>query len=173
MKRPGVRKGILIAGVLVVVAVILAGAAGLFSDSSSRPSGTTGAPRSLSASFGAPSETDRLPGTKIARGTVGRWGMSDAVGPLAVGEGREDGMLLPGASVASPATQQLLDEEAKRIVETAEQEVVDLLERERHRLDALVGALLERETLDQPDAYRVAGIEAPAPGAEREAEALT
>ena len=56
----------------------------------------------------------------------------------------------------SPATQQTVDAETRRIVETAEQEVIDLLERERPRLDALAQALLDHETLDQPEAYRVA-----------------
>jgi cell division protease FtsH len=37
-----------------------------------------------------------------------------------------------------------------------------LLERERARLEALAGALLDKETLDQPDAYRIAGLEPPA-----------
>src|SRR6188472_560782 len=92
--------------------------------------------------------------TKIARGMVSRWGMSDAIGPLAIGEGREDaGSLTPGGSPASPATHQAVDEEARRIVETAEREVMDLLERERPRLDALAHAVLDHETLDQADAY--------------------
>jgi cell division protease FtsH len=91
---------------------------------------------------------------------VGRWGMSDEIGPLAVTNGREDGLLLPGAVVASPATQERVDREVQRIVESAEEEVVDLLTTERARLDALARALLERETLDQSDAYRVAGVEA-------------
>ena len=118
---------------------------------------------------GAESDIQHL--TQIARGMVGRWGMSEAVGPLAVSDGRQDGMLLPGATPPSPAVQKLVDEEVRRIVETAEQEVAELLERERHRLDALAHALLERETLDQPDAYQVAGVEPPAFDAEREAKA--
>jgi cell division protease FtsH len=84
--------------------------------------------------------------------------MSDAIGPLALGEGREDGALLPGGSPVSPTTKQIVDEEARRIVETAEHEVIDLLERERPRLDALAHALLQRETLDQPEAYQVAAV---------------
>jgi cell division protease FtsH len=104
-------------------------------------------------------ESDIQQLTKIARGMVARWGMSDAIGPLAIGDGREDaGSLTPGGSPASPATQQAVDEEARRIVEDAEREVMDLLERERPRLDALAHALLRRETLDQPEAYRVAGV---------------
>ena len=79
-----------------------------------------------------------------------RWGMSDAIGPLAVGEGREDGALLPGGSPVSPATQQMVDEEARRIVEAAEEEVLDLLERERARLDALAHALLDARRSTSP-----------------------
>ena len=44
---------------------------------------------------GAESDIQNL--TKIARGMVGRWGMSEAIGPLAV-DGRQDGALLPGAA---------------------------------------------------------------------------
>ena len=108
---------------------------------------------------GAESDIQNL--TQIARGMVGRWGMSDAVGPIAVTEGRSDGFLLPGAGAASPATQETVDAETRRIVETAESEVIELLERERERLDALAHGLLEHETLDQADAYRLAGVDPP------------
>ncbi|HKP89807.1 MAG TPA: ATP-dependent zinc metalloprotease FtsH [Thermoleophilaceae bacterium] len=118
---------------------------------------------------GAESDIQNL--TQIARGMVGRWGMSEAIGPVAVADGRQDGMLLPGVEAVSPRTQELVDEEARRIVDTAEEEVVALLERERPRLEALARALLERETLDQPDAYRIAGVEQPAFDAEQEAKA--
>ena len=89
--------------------------------------------------------------------------MSEAVGPMAVTDGRQDGLLLPGVERSSPVTQQLVDNEARRIIESAEREVVALLARERSRLDALAHALLEHETLDQVDAYRVAGIREPNP----------
>jgi len=39
--------------------------------------------------------------------------------------------------------------------------VLGLLAAERARLDALAQALLERETLDQIDAYRIAGLAEP------------
>ena len=108
---------------------------------------------------GAESDIQNL--TQVARGMVGRWGMSDAIGPIAVTEGRQDGVLLPGSLPASPPTQQLVDEEVRRIVDGAEQDVIKLLERERERLDAMAHALLERETLDQPEAYEVAGVDLP------------
>jgi cell division protease FtsH len=118
---------------------------------------------------GAESDIQNL--TQIARGMVGRWGMSDAIGAIAVTDGRQDGALLPGAVPASATTQQLVDEEVRRIVEGAEQDVIELLERERGRLEKLAAALLERETLDQPEAYEVAGVELPETDAEEEAKA--
>jgi cell division protease FtsH len=118
---------------------------------------------------GAESDIQNL--TQTARGMVGRWGMSDAIGPVAVTDGRQDGPLLPGALPASPLTQQLVDEEVRRIVEEAERDVIELIERERERLEALASALLERETLDQPEAYEVAGVELPALEVEEEAKA--
>jgi cell division protease FtsH len=118
---------------------------------------------------GAESDIQNL--TRIAHGMVGRWGMSDAIGPVAVEDGRQDGALFPGASATSIPTQQLVDEEVRRIVEGAERDVMDLLERERNRLDALANALLERETLDQPEAYEVAGVKPPKLAPSEEAKA--
>jgi cell division protease FtsH len=92
---------------------------------------------------------------------VGRWGMSDAIGAIAVADGREDRVLLPAVSPASAPTQQLVDEEVRRIIDDAEKEVIELLTRERGRLEALARALLERETLDQPEAYERAGVALP------------
>ena len=98
--------------------------------------------------------------------------MSEAIGAVAVADARQDGALLPGAlPAASSPTQQLVDEEVRRIVDGAERDVMQLLERERGRLDALARALLERETLDQPEAYEVAGVELPKADASEEAKA--
>jgi cell division protease FtsH len=108
---------------------------------------------------GAESDIQNL--TRIARGMVARWGMSEELGPLAIADGPQDGFLLPGSTPASPATLQRVDEETRRIVEEAEDEVTALIERERGRLDALARALLAQETLDQADAYRIAGVEEP------------
>jgi len=116
---------------------------------------------------GAESDIQNL--TQIARSMVGRWGMSDVIGAMAVTDGRQDGVLLPGVEVASPVTQQLVDEETRRIIDACEQQVVALLQRERPRLESLARELLERETLDQADAYRAAGVDSPAPGPEPEA----
>jgi cell division protease FtsH len=119
---------------------------------------------------GAESDIQNL--TQVARGMVGRWGMSEAIGPLAVTDGRADGALLPGAATPAPETQKLVDDETRRIVEQAEAEVIELLRRERARLDALAEALLEKETLEQAEAYEVAGVEQPKFDAEEEAKAV-
>ncbi|HXF00033.1 MAG TPA: ATP-dependent zinc metalloprotease FtsH [Solirubrobacterales bacterium] len=119
---------------------------------------------------GAESDIQNL--TQVARGMVGRWGMSDAIGAVAVTDGRQDGALLPGSESASTATQQLVDEEVRRIVEDAERDVIELLSRERERLDALARALLAHETLDQAEAYEVAGVEVPEVDVDEAAKAM-
>jgi cell division protease FtsH len=108
---------------------------------------------------GAESDIQQL--TQIARQMVGRWGMSDAVGPVAVIPRDGQGPLLPGVSEVSEQTQRVVDEEVRRIVERCENEVRSLLSENRSRLDALVAALLEKETLDQDEAYVVAGVSRP------------
>src|SRR5436190_2820552 len=108
---------------------------------------------------GAESDIQQI--TQIARGMVGRWGMSDVIGPIAVADGRSDGLLLPGQSTTSEATQRLVDEEVRRIVEEAEHDTILLIERERPRLEALTRALLAKETLDQTEAYEIAGVPLP------------
>jgi cell division protease FtsH len=107
-------------------------------------------------STGAESDIEQL--TALARHMVGRWGMSDALGPIAVIPRDGSGPFLPGAAEVSPETQKLLDHEVRRIVTEAHDEVAALLNENRARLDALASALLERETLDEDDAYAAAGV---------------
>jgi cell division protease FtsH len=105
---------------------------------------------------GAESDIQQL--TRIARFMVGRWGMSRAIGPIAVLP--SDGMsaLLPGVQETSEATQRLIDEEVRRIVEAAQAEVRAVLREHRANLDGLAAGLLEHETLDEVDAYAAAGL---------------
>jgi cell division protease FtsH len=105
---------------------------------------------------GAESDIQQL--TRIARGMVGRWGMSRAIGPIAVLPSDGQSPLLPGVSEVSAQTQQLVDEEVRRIVETAHDEVTEALSSHRANLDALVGELMAHETLDQAAAYAAAGL---------------
>jgi cell division protease FtsH len=108
-------------------------------------------------STGAESDIQQL--TEIARQMVGRWGMSPAIGPIAVIPRDGTGPLLPGVAEVSPETQKLLDDEVRRIVDEAHDEIITLLQENRNKLDSLAGALLEHETLDEDDAYAAAGVE--------------
>jgi cell division protease FtsH len=103
---------------------------------------------------GAESDLQQL--TQIARQMVGRWGMSDKLGPLTILPA--DGQGYPGANDASPELQRQLEDEVHRIVEEAHVEVTQLLTDHRDQLDSLTHALLEAETLDAPDAYAAAGV---------------
>jgi cell division protease FtsH len=107
-------------------------------------------------STGAESDIQQL--TEIARQMVGRWGMSKAIGPVAVIPRDGAGPLLPGVAEVSPETQKLVDDEVRRIVEEAHREVISLLGDNRDKLDSLAHALLEHETLDEDDAYAAAGV---------------
>jgi cell division protease FtsH len=107
-------------------------------------------------STGAESDIQNL--TQVARGMVGRWGMSDEIGPIAVTDGRQDGVLLPGTIPASEPTQEMVDKEVHRIVEESEREVIELLQTNHEKLEGLATALLEHETLDQSEAYEAAGV---------------
>jgi len=107
-------------------------------------------------STGAESDIQQL--TQIARQMAGRWGMSPAIGPIAVIPEEGQGMFLPGVSETSQETQRVVDDEVHRIVEAAHQEVTQLLEEHRDQLEGLAQALLKAETLDAPEAYAAAGV---------------
>jgi cell division protease FtsH len=121
-----------------------------------------------SISAGAESDIQQLTG--IARQMVGRWGMSEAIGPIAVIPSDAQGPLLPGVSEVSEATQELIDKEVRKLVDEAYAEVTALLIEHRDKLDSLTERLLELETLDMADAYEAAGV--PMPRREEEASAV-
>jgi cell division protease FtsH len=110
-------------------------------------------------STGGESDIDQL--TELARQMVGRWGMSGSIGPIAVIPRDGSRPALSGAPEVSPDTQKLFDDEVRRIVGGAHEEVVTLLRESRARLDSLANALLEHETLDEDDAYAAAGVTRP------------
>ncbi|MGW5420177.1 ATP-dependent zinc metalloprotease FtsH [Streptomyces sp. NPDC003943] len=102
---------------------------------------------------GAESDLEQV--TNIARGMAGRWGMSERVGRLTAIPG--DAQQAYGLS-AAPATLDRVDEEMRRIVDECYESALRQLREHRDKLDALAGALLENETLEEVEAYRVAGI---------------
>ena len=108
---------------------------------------------------GAESDLEQV--TSIARQMVGRWGMSDVIGLVSVLPAPgDDGYHGPGSQASvSDDTRELVDREVRRIVETCYERARRTLTTNRERLESLTRALLEKETLDQDDAYRAAGFE--------------
>ncbi|MEV1039330.1 MULTISPECIES: ATP-dependent zinc metalloprotease FtsH [unclassified Streptomyces] len=102
---------------------------------------------------GAESDLEQV--TNLARGMVGRWGMSHKVGRLTAIP--SDAQQAYGLS-AAPATLDAVDGEMRRIVDECYEVACRLLCENRDRLDSLSAALLANETLDEAEAYRAAGI---------------
>jgi cell division protease FtsH len=110
-------------------------------------------------------ENDIEQATQLARNMVTRWGMSDRLGMVQLAP-RENPFLggagLPGAKPFGEQTAQVIDSEVQRIIHDSHEEAKALLRRHRRELDALVEALLGKETLDQQEILRVTGLP-PAP----------
>ena len=100
-------------------------------------------------------ESDLETVTRIARSMVGRWGMSDRIGRLAVLPSEGD----PRMAGISDATLGAVDEEVRRISDECYAEARRLLRENREKLDRIVEALLARETLDEAEVYAAAGID--------------
>ena len=103
------------------------------------------------------SENDLEMVTRVARSMVGRWGMSERVGRLSVLPPDGD----PRTAGVSDSLLNALDEEVRRITDECYAEARRLLRENRDKLDAIVAALLEHESLDEPDIYAAAGITRP------------
>ena len=90
--------------------------------------------------------------TNIARRMVTQFGMSDVIGPIAVGD-REQEIFLGREVVQrreiSDRTAQIVDEEVKSILTGAYSTATRILNERRAALDRLAAALLERETLER------------------------
>lgn len=90
--------------------------------------------------------------TDLARKMVCLWGMSEKLGPVFYKQGEEHPFL--GREMArqkdfSEHTQQIIDDEIKKILTDMEQKAESILERNRVQLDALAEALMENEILDK------------------------
>jgi len=105
-------------------------------------------------------ENDLKQATGLARRMVGMWGMSEDVGPLYLGTGEEHvflGRELTQDKSFSDATAQRVDTAIRGIVENALREALEVNRKHRDQLNAMVVALLEKETLDAPDVIEIFG----------------
>ena len=92
--------------------------------------------------------------TGIARRYVSQWGLSDAIGPILVGDNEQEvflGRELTSRRQVSERTAQQVDDEVSRVINEAYNRAVDTLTQHRPLLDAIATALLERETLTRED----------------------
>ena len=92
--------------------------------------------------------------TALARSLVTRFGMSDKIGPLALGDREE--MIFLGREIASERnyseeTAQLIDKEVKRIIDAAHKRAKEVLTRRRGKLDEIARVLIEKETIEREE----------------------
>jgi cell division protease FtsH len=99
--------------------------------------------------------------TDLATKMIREFGMSPVLGPVGYPEGGSVFLGGGGPGMSSrpyaEATQAAIDGEVSKLLRQAEERAVELLKANRGALDSLVSLLLERETVDGSDVYRLAG----------------
>jgi cell division protease FtsH len=111
-------------------------------------------------------ESDIEQATNLARSMVTRWGMSEKLGMVQLAP-RENPYLggYGGSKPFSEETARVIDTEVLRIIDESHDQAKSLLGKHRKQLDALVEALLARETLDEKEILEATGLP-PAPALE-------
>ena len=100
-------------------------------------------------STGASNDIERA--TKVARAMVTKYGMSDRIGPMALGAGQEEVFLgrdFAQSKEYSEETAGVIDEEVKSIIDKAYKNAEEILRRNIDKLHAVAGVLLEKEKID-------------------------
>jgi cell division protease FtsH len=98
-------------------------------------------------STGASNDFERA--TKLARGMVTKYGMSDALGTMVYAGDEQDSFFGSMSSkTVSEATQQKVDAEIRRILDEQYGIARKLLETNKDKVEAMTAALLEYETID-------------------------
>jgi cell division protease FtsH len=106
---------------------------------------------------GASSDIQKATG--IARRYVTQWGLSDAIGPILVGDNEQElflGREIQHRREVSEQTSQLVDAEVKRVITTAYDRAKQVLSENIDLLHTIAAALLERETLTREDILMIA-----------------
>jgi cell division protease FtsH len=105
---------------------------------------------------GAGNDIERATG--LARRMVTQFGMSERIGPLAVGDKEQEiflGREFAQRREISERTAQMVDDEVKRLVDEAYARATQILSANRELLDRIAQALLDRETIDREDLDRL------------------
>ncbi len=86
--------------------------------------------------------------TKLARDIVSKYGMTDAMGPMVyLDDDATSPWNSPSRSI-SEHTQQMVDKEIRRIVDEQYKKATDILKTNSHKVENMVKALMEWETID-------------------------
>jgi cell division protease FtsH len=103
------------------------------------------------ASTGAAS--DLAGATQLAMKMVTEWGLSPRLGPIGYGSGDspQGGPVFGQERPYAEGTQQVIDQEVSRLLSEAEDRARALLSDNRVALDAVIAALLEKETISGDD----------------------
>jgi cell division protease FtsH len=102
--------------------------------------------------YGAGAEMDLKQATSLARKMIGRWGMSDAIGPVAFLDSEENPFLgkeIHEQRLFSEKTAFSIDQEIQRFLNDAQDSAFQLLREYRGDLDKVAEALLKSEILDR------------------------
>jgi cell division protease FtsH len=105
---------------------------------------------------GAGNDIERATG--LARRMVTQFGMSEVIGPLAVGDKEQEiflGREFAQRREISERTAQMVDDEVKRLIDEAYARATQILTEHRDLLDRIAVALLDRETIDREDLDRL------------------
>jgi cell division protease FtsH len=92
--------------------------------------------------------------TGLARRYVTQWGLSEAIGPILVGDNEQElflGREIQHRREVSENTAELVDAEVKRIIQSAFEKAKQVLADNMQLLHAVAQALLDRETLTRDD----------------------
>jgi len=105
---------------------------------------------------GASSDIERA--TDIARKMVCNWGMSTKIGPLVVAQKQTDifiGRDISTHDNVSEETARLIDAEIHDIIDSARTRALKILEENRVLLEEMSAILLEKETLDASEIFKI------------------
>jgi cell division protease FtsH len=112
---------------------------------------------------------DLASATELATKMVREFGLSPELGPVGYPEGGS--VFLGGGGGGglssrpfAEATQAVIDREVARLVREAEENAVGKIRSHRYELGQLVDLLLERETVDGVEVYRIVGLPVPTRG---------
>ena len=100
--------------------------------------------------------------TRIARMMITQFGMSDRIGPVAYRAGEEHvflGKEIQESRDFGEGTAAIIDEEVRRLLRDADDNAYRLLETNRHLVERLVEALLQKEELLREEIDQILGVE--------------